>query len=92
MVKTTVILVALWIIAGLAVELSFTSRLAAQRFERERAEIARQAKIAQDIARRNLDQAERFIVMCLDPALKYAYLGDIVVECRARVTRHRVAL
>lgn len=90
--KTTALLVACWIIAGLAVELGFTGRLAAQRFERERAEIARRVEIERGVARRNLEQAERFAIMCLDPALKYAYLGDIVVECRARVTRHRVSL
>lgn len=90
--KTTIALVAIWIIVGLVIEIRFTEQRAAQRYLRTQAELERRFTIERDIARRNLEQAERFAIMCLDPSLKYAYLGDIVVECKARVTRHRVSL
>ncbi len=42
------------------------------------------------IAGDNLHQAETFIRMCLDSNLKYAYLGDLVLECRAKETKYKL--
>ena len=94
--KTTLLLVAVWVAGGLA----FEAGVWRGRIERQIAKMQQQATNEKQqavereraVGDRNLHQAERFIIMCLDPALKYAYLGDMIVECRARVTNQKTTL
>lgn len=90
------ILLAAWLALGGAVEAGqYLDREIAKKDRATAAQIAEmQHKLErqQNIADRNLWQAERFIIMCLDPAMRYAYLGDIVIECKAKVTKHKLIL
>lgn len=87
--KTTILIIAIWIIGGVINETAFMLTMLDRQTERRVAEAKVQLELQFDrersIAARNLWQAERFAVMCLDPSIKYAYLGDVVVECRAKV-------
>ena len=90
------ILLAAWLAFGgvfetyhyLSREIAKKERIAAAQV----AEMQRKLDRERHIADRNLWQAERLIIMCLDPAMRYAYLGDIVIECKAKVTKHKLIL
>lgn len=87
--KTTILLIAIWIIGGTINTFGYTMRMVDQQTERRvasvKVEMDRQFDKERRIAARNLEQVERFATMCLDPSIKYAYLGDVVTECRAKV-------
>ncbi len=92
----SLILLAAWLAFGgafetyhyLSREIAKKERIAAAQV----AEVQRKLDSERHIADRNLWQAERFIIMCLDPAMRYAYLGDIVIECKAKVTKFKTTI
>lgn len=93
--KTTLLLLA-WLATGLTVE----SAAWAQRHEARTTKLLQQASAEKQqavererwVAERNLHQAETFIAMCLDRNLKYAYLGPLVFECKAKQTKHNLKM
>ncbi len=79
-----------WITLGAVVEIDYAfvraQRHTQLRLAEQKEGEQRKLRIAED----NLHQAETFIRMCLDPGLKYAYLGDLVLECKARETKYKL--
>lgn len=94
--KTTLAVLIAWLLTGLVIEgFAFASRyegLAAAVRQQAAAGTQRAVDRERWIASRNLEQAERFIRMCLDQDLRYAYLGDLVVECKATVTKYKLTM
>lgn len=92
----SLILLAAWLALGGAIEADQYLDREIARKERETAaaiaEMQHKLEKQKAIADRNLWQAERFIIMCLNPALKYAYLGDLVFQCEVRPTKHKLIL
>lgn len=79
-----------WITLGAAVEIDYAFVRGQQhtqvRLAEQKQEGQRKVRIAED----NLHQAETFIRMCLDQSLRYAYLGDLVLECQAKETKYKL--
>jgi len=94
--KTSLAVLIAWLAVGLTIEgFAFVNRYESRAAtERQQAAAEKQRAVEHEraIAARNLHQAETFIRMCLDPALRYAYLGDLVVECRAKETKFKTTI
>lgn len=92
----TALLVVAWVIGGLIFEAGAWYGRIELRIARMQQQAADEKQRAVDreraIAGRNLAQAETFIRMCLDPTLRYAYLGDLVVECKAKETKFKTTI
>lgn len=90
------LLVQAWVSFGLVVEgFALYHRIESRAVKlQQQAEVEKQRAVEREraIGDRNLHQAETFIRMCLDPSLKYAYLGELVIECRATVTKYKLYL
>lgn len=79
-----------WITLGAIVEIDYAFVRAQQHTKLRLAEQKQAEQRKLHIAEDNLHQAETFIRMCLDQGLKYAYLGDLVLECQAKETKHKL--
>ena len=92
----TALLVTVWVIGGLIFEAGAWHGRIELQIAKMQQQAADEKQRAVDreraIAGRNLAQAEVFIRMCLDPSRKYAYLGDLVIECRATETKFKTTI
>lgn len=81
-----------WITLGAIVEIDYAFARAQRHTQLRLAEQKQVEQRKLRIAENNLHQAETFIRMCLDQGLKYAYLGDLVLECRAKETKYKLKI
>jgi len=81
-----------WLTLGAIVEIDYAFARAQRHTQLRLAEQKQAEQRKLRIAENNLHQAETFIRMCLDQGLKYAYLGDLVLECRAKETKYKLKI
>lgn len=92
--KIAATLLCLWFAVGFTIEAAAWQRRHEAKTTKllQQAEVEKQRAVEREraIAEKNLHQAEVFIRMCLDPVQRYAYLGAVVFECKAKLTKQRL--